>query len=289
MSAGTCDAARVSAVLAAYNSAAVIGEALRSLPDEVEAFVVDNCSSDETASVAVAARPRTIVVAADANRGFGAACNLGLERATREFVVFVNPDLEVGAGGLETCVALADAHPEIVALGAGGEGEPGLAAAPSLSGAFLFARAEALRAIEGFDTAFFLYFDDEDLCLRLRQSGAGIANARGVVVRHEGAASTSAAFDDALEKAWLWGGSCRYFADKHAGTPEGARAARKLAAYRRKSRGVFSYLRPQRAANYAARVAGAEAVRRHGPETMRENAFTGAAPRAPRPRRRSAA
>lgn len=38
---------------------------------------------------------------------------------------------------------------------------------PFLSGAFLFARTEALNFIGGFDERFFLYFEDVDLCRRI--------------------------------------------------------------------------------------------------------------------------
>lgn len=40
---------------------------------------------------------------------------------------------------------------------------------PFLSGAFLFARTEALKAVNGFDERFFLYFEDVDLCRRISE------------------------------------------------------------------------------------------------------------------------
>lgn len=40
---------------------------------------------------------------------------------------------------------------------------------PFLSGAFLFARTEALKAVNGFDERFFLYFEDVDLCRKISE------------------------------------------------------------------------------------------------------------------------
>ena len=40
------------------------------------------------------------------------------------------------------------------------------------SGCFMFARGDALRAVDGFDTAYFMYFEDYDLSLRLAQHGS---------------------------------------------------------------------------------------------------------------------
>jgi GT2 family glycosyltransferase len=42
---------------------------------------------------------------------------------------------------------------------------------PIASGAFMFCRADALRAVGGFDPRFFLYFEDFDLSLRLARAG----------------------------------------------------------------------------------------------------------------------
>jgi GT2 family glycosyltransferase len=38
-------------------------------------------------------------------------------------------------------------------------------------GACFFARAEAFRSIDGFDPAYFMYFEDTDFCVRLRRAG----------------------------------------------------------------------------------------------------------------------
>lgn len=40
-----------------------------------------------------------------------------------------------------------------------------------VSGAFMFASTEALKRIKGFDEQFFMYFEDNDICDRLRQKG----------------------------------------------------------------------------------------------------------------------
>ncbi|MFD0898443.1 glycosyltransferase [Loigolactobacillus binensis] len=42
------------------------------------------------------------------------------------------------------------------------------------SGAFMFLQAELLRQIGGFDERFFMYFEDNDLCMRINQAGGKI-------------------------------------------------------------------------------------------------------------------
>lgn len=41
---------------------------------------------------------------------------------------------------------------------------------PFVSGAFMFCRTEVVRALDGFDERYFLYFEDADLCRRVQQS-----------------------------------------------------------------------------------------------------------------------
>ncbi|ANK63474.1 MULTISPECIES: glycosyltransferase [Loigolactobacillus] len=52
------------------------------------------------------------------------------------------------------------------------------------SGAFMFLRAQAMREIGGFDERFFMYFEDNDLCDRLRQAGGKICYVPAARVVH---------------------------------------------------------------------------------------------------------
>lgn len=53
-----------------------------------------------------------------------------------------------------------------------------------LSGACLLVRREAFEAVGGFDPGFFLYWEDADLCRRLRIRGGSVRYVPGVSVRH---------------------------------------------------------------------------------------------------------
>jgi GT2 family glycosyltransferase len=44
----------------------------------------------------------------------------------------------------------------------------------TLCGAFMLVRTDAWRQVKGFDTSFFMYSEELDLCVRLRQCGWGI-------------------------------------------------------------------------------------------------------------------
>ncbi len=94
--------------------------------------------------------------------------------------------------------------------GAPREGEAGW-----LSGSCLLLRREAFDAVGGFDPAYFMYFEDLDLCERICRSGWQVVYVPAAVVTHEGGVSTSrdprAMADAHHASAW------RYLSRRYAG------------------------------------------------------------------------
>ena len=60
-----------------------------------------------------------------------------------------------------------------------------------LSGACLLLRREAFEAVGGFDEAYFMYFEDTDLCERLAEAGWDVVYAPSATVVHHGGHATS--------------------------------------------------------------------------------------------------
>jgi glycosyltransferase involved in cell wall biosynthesis len=106
--------ARVSVIIPAYDSAAVIGRALESVRaqtyTDVEVLVADDASADDTADRAEATGVPARVVRAERNGGPAAARNLALRHATGELVAFLDADDEWLPPFLERLVARYDAE-----------------------------------------------------------------------------------------------------------------------------------------------------------------------------------
>jgi GT2 family glycosyltransferase len=96
----------VTVVVITHDSAAVVGDCLRSLPDALaglphDVVVVDNDSADDTPAVARAALPSATVLATGANLGYAAAINAGVGHADRRDAVLVlNPDVRLAAASV---------------------------------------------------------------------------------------------------------------------------------------------------------------------------------------------
>ncbi|RKY21775.1 MAG: hypothetical protein DRQ55_03260 [Planctomycetota bacterium] len=168
-----------------------------------ELIIVDNASTDGSADLARRLVPWATRIVSDTNLGYGEAINRALARASGRWVAFGNADLFVPAGGLARLPALLAAQPDDVALvgpalhGSDGRRTRSAGRFPSLgrlltgllrachrrkylsmrehlpgavdwvTGACLFARAEHLATVSGFDPRFFLYYEDVDLARRL--------------------------------------------------------------------------------------------------------------------------
>ncbi|MEX2421131.1 MAG: glycosyltransferase family 2 protein [Actinomycetota bacterium] len=84
---------------------------------EVEVVVVDNASSDGSASAAREVFGQVQVIETGTNRGFAAGVNVGIGATTAPFVFVLNPDAEIWEGTLERFVKLARERPRAGAIG----------------------------------------------------------------------------------------------------------------------------------------------------------------------------
>jgi N-acetylglucosaminyl-diphospho-decaprenol L-rhamnosyltransferase len=111
----------VAVVIVTFESAETLGACLDSLRRYVgipyEIAVVDNASTDGSATLARDHPAGARVIENPANLGFAAACNQGLRGTSASHVLFLNPDAEVTAGALEVLVAALDSRPSVGAVG----------------------------------------------------------------------------------------------------------------------------------------------------------------------------
>ena len=207
----------VSVITVTYNSAGCVSDFLGSVRAQkgvaAEIIVVDNASKDETAQIVRAGNPGVHFIENRENLGFGRACNQGFKASRGRFIYLLNPDAQlIGNDALANLCRALEAHPRWGMAGTAfltPDGQPkgtlnkdypgesstrtNFSHLPGsiawVIGASMFVRREAYEAVGGFDPNFFLYAEDTDLCLRLRQQGYEIGVVETVKVQHVGAAS----------------------------------------------------------------------------------------------------
>lgn len=277
--------ARTGVVAVTHNSGHVIGPCLASVDRAAAIVVVDNASRDDCLASVRAAAPTAEIVANPVGLGFGNGVNQGLERLAGEFALVINPDAVLRPGALEALVAAADAYPDAAMLGpaifnpdgalemshdAGlferarlgprRSGEPapeGPLCAGFLSGAVFVLRLSAVRACGGYDPAIFLYYEDDDLCLRLRAAGYSLVLVPEAEAVHLGGGSIRTGWASHWEKFFHMAWSRLYVEAKH-GRAEGvgATALGNALRYAAKALGYALIGRVKKAVRDAARASG---------------------------------
>jgi N-acetylglucosaminyl-diphospho-decaprenol L-rhamnosyltransferase len=211
------DNPEVSIIIVTYNTADLIGTCLDSIAADTgpvrEVFVVDNASTDAGVEIVRERYPWVHLSAAAINRGFAAANNQVLPLCRGRYIYYLNPDTRLtGSGVLAACVRFMDGNPAVGLAGtrlvnpdgslqqsvswrypghrfASAETAGLQGAIACVMGASMFARAELIRRMGGFDEEFALYGEDQDLCLRIRRAGHEIGYIDEAVVVHHGGQS----------------------------------------------------------------------------------------------------
>jgi GT2 family glycosyltransferase len=212
----------VSIIVVNYNTAQIVHECiasvLRQVGIEFEVVVVDNASSDNSAAVLTPLRSDTIQILLNReNIGFGRANNQAFKHSRGRYIFLLNPDaVLLEPYDLQRLVAFMDENSRCGLSGTrilkekvGQESYPFMYYPGEKSlqqklqwlpgniawvlGASMIIRREVYVAVHGFDEDYFLYAEEADLCLRIRQRGFIIDQCQHVAVKHIGGISESTA------------------------------------------------------------------------------------------------
>jgi N-acetylglucosaminyl-diphospho-decaprenol L-rhamnosyltransferase len=112
----------VSVVIVNFNTGEYLGRCLDTLaagldPLEYEVVVVDNASSDDSATVVGDHAPRARLIRNAVNAGFGRAVNQGVAVTRGDLVLLLNPDCELRHGSVALLVDVLLAHDDCAAAG----------------------------------------------------------------------------------------------------------------------------------------------------------------------------
>jgi len=112
----------ISIIIVNWNTREYLQQCLRSIYAAAsnlafETIVVDNASKDGSAKMVTANFPQVILITNDTNKGFAAANNQGIARATGQYILLLNSDTIVLDNAIENCLAFARANPDAAVIG----------------------------------------------------------------------------------------------------------------------------------------------------------------------------
>lgn len=215
---------KLSVIIVAYNSEEFIGKCIKSLirflPENSEIIAIDNNSQDDTLNELKKFQTKIRILNSKINLGFAKAANLASKNATGEFFLILNPDTEIESNIFNELInfyqsnentgivspklimptgkvqAIIKKEPTI--LGAFKEFVLGIKNAYSfyvplvnqpttvevIYGAAVLIKKDLFEKINGYSEKFFIYYEDVDLCKRVRSLGKKIYYYPKVEVKH---------------------------------------------------------------------------------------------------------
>jgi GT2 family glycosyltransferase len=207
----------LSAVIVNYEGGTYLTRCVRSLLSQgepMQVIVVDNGSADGSVKQVEAEFPDVEIVRPDQNLGFAGGVNAGAAAAHGEYLLLLNPDVELLPGCANSLVREL-AKPEVGVVGPVTDllaasaveygatidplGHPVELRAPGLplyvSGAALATRTDVFKAIGGFDDRLFLFMEDVDYCWRVLLAGLDVVVAVDGRVVHVGGATIPGGYE----------------------------------------------------------------------------------------------
>jgi GT2 family glycosyltransferase len=188
---------------------------------DFEIILVDNASKDCSAEAFLELFPKIRLIKNVENTGYGRANNLGIEAASSEMILLLNSDMILMPGTIESCLAAMKSDPSIGALGCRLLNEDGSDQKSTYSyigdheellrdnhlicklknfkerpvkaimGSFFLTKKDVLERSGVFDTDFFMYCEELDLCDRITKAGYRIEYLTSATAIHKHGGSSS--------------------------------------------------------------------------------------------------
>lgn len=224
-------------VIVTYNSEKTIGACIDSVltAGVADIVVVDSNSMDSTVRSIQGGQVKIMTLSE--NKGFAFAANAGANVLNTNYVLFLNPDARLQDGAISSMVQVMENSKKVGVVGGMLVNEEGVAqeyvfgehvtpltmitrrlATPRhfvrprsvgwVSGGALLMRREVFRKVGCFDEGFFLYWEDIDICRRVKTAGFDVYIDPNAIVFHDRGSSS----DDPYKKTALYDASAnRYF------------------------------------------------------------------------------
>jgi N-acetylglucosaminyl-diphospho-decaprenol L-rhamnosyltransferase len=230
-----------------WNTRELLRTCLRGVLAEEPAKVVvaDNGSQDGSVEMVRQDFPSVTLIVSPENPGYGAASNRAISHCEAEYVLLLNSDTELRPGALRTLRGYLEGHERVGVVGprllnpdgtlqescfpfprpllplmkrrSGGFSHDRPGPVPWVVGAALAIRRTAFQSVGGFDESYHMYFEEVDLCYRLRKAGWETHFVPDAGVVHVIGASTQQRRAETLLRTRL--SSLEFFRRHHRGIP----------------------------------------------------------------------
>ena len=220
-------------VIVCFKSQKVIYDCLNTLPKEANKIIVEN-SNNLNLKKDLELKFNNIEVVINENTGFGASNNLGIKKSKTQFVFILNPDVKFREDTFDnltkTCRSIPDfaiispihsdsKYPNYTIKNKYKNIEENIIEVDEIDGFSMLINKSKFMDEIYFDENFFLYLENNDLCLRIKKSAQNIFIIKNSLIDHKGGSSAdiNSSYEIEYLRNWHWMWSKFYYHKKHFG------------------------------------------------------------------------
>tara|TARA_B100000963_G_scaffold256022_1_gene224608 strand:- start:52 stop:924 length:873 start_codon:yes stop_codon:yes gene_type:complete len=227
----------LSVIIVSYKSDYVIENCINSIHSEIEIVVVDNSNNDQLREKIETKYKNVKYILSKENLGMGAGNNLGIKNVNKDFVLILNPDVTLEKSSIDEMIIASQEIENfgIIAPLSDKSEYPNYTLkkmnefdpikpfkVKSVDGYAMLLNLKKLKKLNDFyffDENFFLYLENEDLCLRLEKNDENIYIVPKSRIHHLGGKAVDPKYKNEIEylRNWHWMWSKFYFNKKHYG------------------------------------------------------------------------
>jgi len=221
----------VSYIVVTYNSESFISNCIESIHNQshihkYEIIIVDNNSTDKTLKILESFKSKTTVIKSIENLGFARGNNTGIKLAKGKYIVLVNPDAiltpfatyhlistykyngltGIVGGAINNEENIRRPFPQLknILLYLKGdfsclEAKSNIEEVDWVCGAFCLFTKKDFNSIGNFDSRYFLYYEETDLCLRFKNAGKKVYINKSAKAYHIGGACSDEIEQDSFD------------------------------------------------------------------------------------------
>jgi GT2 family glycosyltransferase len=215
----------LSIVIVTYKSEGKIYNCLDSIPNNIKVKIVEN-SNDKNFKSKIESKYRNVkCILTGSNKGYAIANNIGLNDVDTRFALVLNPDTILDKTAIDNFFIAEKKIEDFWLIGPASDQQVNndfndnhILEVNNLKGFAIFFNMKKFNR-NFFDENYFLYFEEIDLCKKVKKNNGKIFLDKNILIKHEGASSVEKTKKTELEKNrnWHWMWSTFYFHKKYNG------------------------------------------------------------------------
>ena len=220
-------------IIVTFKSEKIVYECINSLPKDSYKIVIEN-SKNIKLKEELETKYDNIEVIINENIGMGASNNIGIKKSKTKYAFIINPDVKFNNDTLKKFFEASEyindfailspinsdpSYPNYIESNDNKNISENIISVDYVDGFSMLINKEKFKDEDFFDENFFLYLENNDLCLRTKKNSQNIYLIKNSILNHVGASSTDKLFAKKIEylRNWHWMWSKFYFNKKHYG------------------------------------------------------------------------